>query len=73
MPTIDITRLRTLRQFSEASPAFTVRFLQYLSLTNKNGFRDLAVVQLGKKLMIDPDGVSRWVQQQKQAGLSRGD
>ena len=61
----DISQLRTLRQFAAANPAFSVRFLHYLKDTNKDGFCDMAVVRLGKKVLLDVDGVARWVARQR--------
>ena len=78
LPPQEIRALVTVRQFSEKHPAFSqgsLRNLIHLSserYTSKgkipgNGLR-LALVRIGRKLLIDEAKFFQWIEQQNQAG-----
>lgn len=67
---IDHTRLRTLKQFAEEAPAFSVRYLRGLiAKRHQNGFEQ-CVVKLGRRVLIDPVAFDTWLEKHK--GQARG-
>ena len=58
-------RLLTVRQFVERHPAFSSGGLRYLIfLAKTNGF-DLAVVRIGRRVLLDEAKVFQWIERQQ--------
>jgi hypothetical protein len=69
---LDPVRLRTLRQFAEEAPVFTVPYLRWL-ITNArtNGF-DECFVRVSGRVFIDPQAVTAWLARQQTNPLPHG-
>jgi hypothetical protein len=74
---LDPTRLRTLRQFAEEAPVFTLNYLRWLiANADDNGFKE-CFVKIAGRIFIDPVAVTAWLAQQQarpiphQRGIAR--
>jgi hypothetical protein len=65
MMLLDPTRLKTLRQFADEAPVFTVNYLRWLiTHAEDNGFAR-CVVRCAGRIFIDPLAVTSWLAQQQ--------
>jgi hypothetical protein len=56
--------LRTVKQFREENPAFTEGSLRWLLFHRRTNGLDRAVVQVGRRVLIDVDAFFAWIDQQ---------
>lgn len=58
-------RLRTLRQLAERNPAFTEGALRWHVFNSKRNGLDSAIVRVGRRVLIDEQAFSHWLEQQR--------
>ncbi len=71
---LDLTKLRTVRQFVEEYPAFSANYWRYLiSQRTQNGIES-CLIRVGARIFIDTEAFTEWVQGQRCAhrrGIAR--
>ncbi len=62
---LDPMRLRTLKQFAEEAPVFTVNYLRWLiANAESNGFNG-CFVKVAGRIFVDPVAVTAWLAKQQ--------
>ena len=64
---MDTSQFFTVEQFAQKYPAFTVPSLRWLLFNRESNGLDAAVVQLGRKVLIDEQAFVAWLRSHKAA------
>lgn len=63
--------LRTVQQFCQEHPAFTLGGMRWLLFHRQNNGLDRAIVRVGRRVLIDVDKFFEWVDAQNPHGEDR--
>lgn len=61
------TKLVTVRQLAEVSPAFTENSIRQWLFYDTDGFRTKCAIKIGAKVLLDLDAVGEWLDDHREA------
>lgn len=61
---MQVENLMTIQQWVDKYKYYTVPAIRNLIARNKNGFNDMVVFKVGKKILLKPDAFTKWVESQ---------